>query len=449
MENSLGGIAAWLVTFSEVLSTHCHKSPADAAGYAGGGWIVGAIPTLLIPCVPRMANTVLAISVLVAALCGCRATHAPSAPARPADCTALFDPAADYFPDKIAFRHSAQLSVSYHGHYKVLSFKPSVATQETFRYALVQCGTPVPSGFTANEVVTVPAPTFATMDQSMASAAVAMDLTDRLVGIASVRSYTSPVILERHRQGRIEELGAGTHSNIEKALAVRPDLYFTFYSAYPQYNMHPKLWEVGIKAVPFSDHTETTALGRAEWVKYLALFFNTERLANRIFDNAEREYLKLAELTSRVRERPEVMVGASGNKDEWQLHGGRNFMASLIQDAGGRYFWQRDQIAGSLVFTTFERALDASERTLFWTTAPWSGTSLKAILGLDARLKLFRPVRDRNVHGWIKGSNIPWRYPYSDQSLDKPHVVLADLISVLHPELLPDYKRQYLRRLDP
>jgi iron complex transport system substrate-binding protein len=364
-------------------------------------------------------------------------------------CVANYDPAIDYFPEKLAFRHSVQLSVSYHKHYKVVTFKPSVATQEELRYALVQCGTPTPAGFRANQIVTVPVPTFATMNQSMGSTIALFGLTDRLTGISSIRAYTVPEILQRHKEGKVHELGGGTHSNIENTLAVRPDLYFTFYSAYPQYNLHPKLWEVGIKAVPFSDHTETTPLGHAEWIKYLALFFNAEgRAANR-FVEIEQAYRQLAQRTRAVKVRPEVMVGATQNKDQWHLNGGRNYLAGLIFDAGGKYFWHRDQIAGSLVYASFEQVFDESAEVVMWTPPTFSGKSLGALIGLDGRLAHFRPVKEKNVQGWVGGSSIPWRYPSGDQSLDKPHVLLADLMSVLHPELLPQHERVYLAPLEP
>jgi iron complex transport system substrate-binding protein len=364
-------------------------------------------------------------------------------------CVSNYDPAIDYFPEKIQFRHSVQLSVSYHKHYKVVTFRPSVATQEELRYALVQCGAPIPEGFRATEVVTVPVPTFATMNQSMGSTVHLFGLTDRLTGISSIRAYTVPEIVKRHEEGKIHELGGGTHSNIENTLAVRPDLYFTFYSAYPQYNMHPKLWEVGIKAAPFSDHTETTPLGRAEWMKYLALFFNAEAPAQKHFDGVEARYTELAGLTRNVTDRPEIMVGNPFGKDHWHLHGGRNHLAGLIHDAGGTYFWQRDQIAGSLVYASFEQVFEDAADVVMWTPPTFSGKSLGTIVGLDGRLTHLRPVKQKQVHGWVGGSSIPWRYPSSDQSLDKPHILLADLISVLHPELLPGHARVYLQHLEP
>jgi hypothetical protein len=37
--------------------------------------------------------------------------------------------------------------------------------------------------------------------------------------------------------------------------------------------------------------------------------------------------------------------------------------------------------------------------------------------------------------------------PYSDQSLDKPEIVLADFVSALHPDLLPGHRPVFLRKL--
>jgi iron complex transport system substrate-binding protein len=88
-----------------------------------------------------VSRNLLALSVYLGLCSACKLTRTPDAPptvrihieGRPTanildGCVADYDPAVDYFPNKLEFRHSVQLAVSYHRHYKVITFKPSVAT---------------------------------------------------------------------------------------------------------------------------------------------------------------------------------------------------------------------------------------------------------------------------------------------------------------------------------
>ena len=120
--------------------------------------------------------------------------------------------------------------------------------------------------------------------------AVAVALQDQLVGVASINGIAVPEILDRYHRGHVREVGSGTHSSIELALALDPDVVFTFYSAFADSNTHPKLWDVGITGVPLADHFEPTPLGRSEWMKFVALFFNQERRAEEVFSAIAERY---------------------------------------------------------------------------------------------------------------------------------------------------------------
>ena len=265
---------------------------------------------------------------------------------------------------RCASRTREQFQIAYHRHYKVIDFTPSVYTQERFRYVLVQCGTPVPPHGPSDRVVTVPVSrVMISNSPSYGGALARLGAVDRLVGIASERPYTTPQILDRVRAGLTHEVGSGPHSSIELAVALKPDILLTFYSAYPQFNMHPKLWELGVVAVPLADHFEGDPLARAEWIKLLAAFLNREREADAIVDPAAARYEALAARAATVRDRPRMMLGFFDTQDVWYLNGGRNYMAQLIRDAGGEYFWNDDRTA-SLLRVNFERVfLEGSETT--------------------------------------------------------------------------------------
>jgi iron complex transport system substrate-binding protein len=66
-----------------------------------------------------------------------------------------YQPGVDYFPEKAVFRHAEQITVSYHGHYKVARVTTR-GVGEQFEYVFVQRGTPVPDVAPDARVVAVP-----------------------------------------------------------------------------------------------------------------------------------------------------------------------------------------------------------------------------------------------------------------------------------------------------
>jgi iron complex transport system substrate-binding protein len=363
-------------------------------------------------------------------------------------CPDHYDPAVDYFPDKAEFRYAQQLRVTYHRNYKVVEFNPSVHTKETFRYVLVQCGTPAPPSDGKSRIIQVPVQRFVLNHVEYGATVVRLGVLDRLVGVPSLLAFSTPEILQRAREGYIQEVGSRSHSSLEPTVAVDPDVAFLFYSAYPNANLHPQLWQLGVEGVPLAGHFEPNPLGRSEWIKLFALFFNREREADRIFEPAAQRYEDLARRASSASNRPEVLLGIPNGRDIWALAGGQNFMSKLVSDAGGHYFWQ-DQQAGSLVLADYERVFDESLDTAVWLGGNGVSrlTSRRDLIRNDPRLAFFSPVEHGTVFAQDRGIDKRRAMPVSDQSLDKPDVVLADFVSALHPELLPDHKPVFLRKL--
>lgn len=73
--------------------------------------------------------------------------------------------------------------------------------------------------------------------------------------------------------------------------------------------------------------------------------------------------------------------------------------------------------------------------------------SIDGLIARDRRLAWFRPVADRRVYAFDRNIDSQRRIPYANQSLDKPDVLLADLIAVFHPGLLPDHEFGFLREV--
>lgn len=350
------------------------------------------------------------------------------------NCVSDYQQGTDYFPDKSTFTNSRQLSVTYHGNYKRVTFTPAVDTRETLRMVLVQCGTPAPPLAPDETSVEIPVRSFATANISLLGAAVLLGVGDRLKGMPTKRT-SLPQIAQQIADGTTMPVYAAEHGNGEQAAAIEADLYFTFYSAFPDFNVHPLLKRMGVVAAPQSDHTEATPLGRAEWIKYLALFVNGERAANHIFADRKARYQRLAVLVRDVPVRPLVQAGLPGSRDEWTQSGGGNSIYNLVRDAGGRHAWADVPSTGSETYAPMEKLFARAAEADVWISNFGAGPASMAKLRRDRpKLTWLKPVRTGRVFWLDIGRNDTAGSAWSDQGTTEPQDALADLIAILHPE---------------
>jgi iron complex transport system substrate-binding protein len=342
----------------------------------------------------------------------------------------------DLFPQKLTFRHSEQLQVRYGPHYKEVSFTPRVDTGETLRFLLVQCGAPVPPHDRHTVVVQVPIQRLATANRAIMGALDDLGIIDILVGVDEPRAITVPSLQRRVEQGLVLQAGGGTHGSMETIMALQPDVYLTFYSAYPSYNMHPKLWELGVRALPQADHLEGTPLARAEWLKLLALLTNTEARANEVFDGIEQRYQQLAARTAALTERTPVLSGQPEGRGEFELFGGRNQRSRLIADAGGRYVLEQHPYAGSWLIVPFEELYAQGAQAPVWLGGTAGHARVGDLVASHALSGWFRATREGRVFAFDQGYRGAWAFPYADQGMTRPDRLLAEAMQVLHPLLL-------------
>ncbi len=364
-------------------------------------------------------------------------------------CPDRYDDQWDYFPEKLDFRHSTQLRVFYHRSYKVVDFVPAVNRNLPLRYVLYQCGTPRPTGFDGATFIQVPVQRAVLNSPSLGSSAAALGVIDRIYGVNDLDQFTNEEIVRAGKEGRILALGTRGPSSIELATTIDTDAVFLFYSANPAYNLHPALYRLGVGAIALADIFESSPLGHAEWMKFFALFFNEEARANALFDGMEKRYVALRDLASHAPEAQSVMLGYAWERDSWTASGGGNFFPQFVRDAGGRYFLEKDTRSSANVRMPFEKAMYISSQSSVWICANGINRvrTKRDLIRKTPMLDELFPVHRGRVFALDSNRSTGEAMPWLDSSLDKPDVVLADFISVLHPAILPGYKPSFIREL--
>jgi cobalamin transport system substrate-binding protein len=369
----------------------------------------------------------------------------------PQECVETFDPSKDYFPEKVEFHYAEQIAVEYFSHYKVVTIKkPWTGADRGERNLLLLCGTPRPPGWDGVPVLEIPARTLVTTSTTELPHVVRLGLVDRLVGHDELDWVTSPEIRRRIDAGKLLEVGGGPGLNVELVLEAAPDLLLSDSLGDPEVDLLGKLREAQVPVALAPSFLETSPLGRAEWIKHTALFFDRERRAEEVFSAVAKRYEELAAKVRRAfadapgRKRPTVLTnGPIG--DTWWTPGGRSYLALLVADAGGDYLWSSEPSTGSVPLdleSVYERAVDAE----VW-IQPGSWHSLEEIRAVDARLADFAAFRNRRVYNYDRRLTELGGNDYWENGTARPDQVLADLVHILHPDLLPEHELIYHRRL--
>lgn len=361
-------------------------------------------------------------------------------------CVDSYDELVDYFPEKVEVEYAEGFEVEYFPSYKVISVvRPWRDSDVTFTYVLVQCGTPALGGYEDAAVIEVPVSTVVSMSTTYLPHFVELGLVDHLVGVDEFDFVYSPEIRARIEEGELVEVGGGSAVNVEQVLDLDPDLIMTYGLGSPDYDAHPMLLDAGLNVALNSDYMETSPLGRAEWIKFSAMFFNREAEANAFFDGVAERYNEMKALAASADERPTVLVNALYG-GTWFASGGDSYIARLIADAGGEYLWADDESSGGLPLS-FEAVLERGQDTDFWLN-PNFWLSLDEGLAEDARYAEFAPFQNGRVYNNNLRMNELGANDYSEGGVVRPDLVLQDLIAIFHPELLPDHELFYFRHLE-
>lgn len=360
-------------------------------------------------------------------------------------CVESYDPSVDYFPDKVSLTYAEGWTIEYFNNYKVVDVvRPWQDAEQTFQYVLVQCGTPAPEGFDTAQVIEVPARTIATMSTTHLSHLDKLGLLEALVGVDNGAYINTPAVRQMIDKGGLVEIGSGASVNIELVLDLEPDLVMTYGSGNPEFDAHPKLLEAGLHVPLNSEYMETTPLGRAEWLKFTALFFNREATAEQVFEQMATRYETIAAEARAIETRPTVFTGADFG-GVWSMPGGQSFVANFLADAGADYLWAEDNTTGSFQLD-FEAVYEQAAEAEFWLN-PGAWASLEEALAADARYGDFAAFQNSQVYNNNARLNENGGNDYWESGVTNPDVVLADLIKIFHPELLPEHELVYYQPL--
>ncbi len=315
-----------------------------------------------------------------------------------------------------------------------------------FRYALIPKETG--SDIAVNKkdydaVIYTPVERFVATSTTHIPALEALGVANKMVGFPDLKYISSKATRERIATGEILELGNNESLNGEMVIALQPDVVIGF-SINNQNKAYNTLERAGIPVVYNGEWTEETPLGKAEWIKFIAPFFNLETKADSIFKKISSSYKVAKSIAAKAKSQPTILSGAL-YKDVWYLPGGKSWAAQFLKDANTRYLWEGNEDTGSISLS-LESVLEQARDADFW-ISPSQFTTYDQLEVANRHYAQFKAYRERKVFTFAATQGETGGLLYYELGPHRPDLILKDLIHIFHPELLREHNPFFFKPL--
>jgi iron complex transport system substrate-binding protein len=342
-------------------------------------------------------------------------------------------------------RYAKGFTVTYHGNIKRVEVNsPFQGATSGYSYLLVPKDEEIPAHEANVKVIRTPVESIVCTSTTHIPLLDYIDMTDKLVGFPTTDYISSQKARARIDAGKVEELGIDKGINLERLAVLKPDIVMG-YTLTGDYGQFKKMEELGVSVVLNSEYLERHPLGRAEWIKFVALFFGKEEMADSVFNEIEKSYLSIKNLASKVEQKPTILSGVVYG-DAWFMPGGQNYAARLLEDAGCHYLWRDDSTSGFLELS-FESVYAKANNADRW-IGVGSYNSLDEIKAADHRYAEFKPFKEKEVYTFNARVGAKGGSEFLELGYLRPDIILKDLLKIAHPELLPDYDLFFHKKLE-
>jgi iron complex transport system substrate-binding protein len=244
-----------------------------------------------------------------------------------------------------------------------------------------------------------------------------------IVGIMWGRAYTwhLPEIAKMIENGTIADVGPAQSPDYERILRLGPDVIFMYFypGPYGTESVIARLEQLKAPYVVINEYQEESPLGRFEWIKFIAVFYNLTDLAAAVFNRVEGEWGSVvAQVADLDRPRVAWFVIYGG-----VLYPARAQAIELIRLAGGKYAYANYSRVDLEVVLRHKSDVDV----LIW--SGYGVSRVEDILKIEPRLAEFRPVALGRVYAL---SPAFWQLSHA-----YPELLLKELAAILHHEVIP------------
>lgn len=263
---------------------------------------------------------------------------------------------------------------------------------------------------------------------------------NNIKGVCDTQYINLPWIKQQCKNGNIADCGNAITPSLEKIIEINADAILI--SPFQNNGGYGRIEEWGNPIIETADYMETSALGRAEWMKFYGMLFGAENTADSIFKEVEREYNSLKEKAGKSKNHKSVLFDKM-NGSVWYVPGGNSTTGKLIADSYTKYPFSYKENSGGIPLP-FETVLEKAGQSDVWMFRYNSinKATLKSLRQEHTGYSQFKAFKNKEVYG----CNTYYNTFYEDTPFH-PELLLRDFILILHPESGLSGKPRYFEKL--
>ena len=348
---------------------------------------------------------------------------------------------------KVDLKYATGFSITNHNDYKVLEINsPWPKSEKNYSYLLLTLEQAMVSTFNKEEydgIVTIPIEEIVVTSTTHIPALELLSVEQTLVGFPGTDYVSSEKTIKRIADNQVRELGKNGDINTEVLLELKPDAVIG-YGVSSSNKTLETINKLGVPVIYNGDWVETSALAKAEWIKFFGVLYNKEKEANSIFNEIETNYLEAKKLAAQATKQPSVLSGAL-HKDVWYLPSGTSPEAQFLKDANVNYLWSDTDQKGSLALS-FESVFEKGYNAQIW-LSPSYYRSLNGLEKASPHYAKFSAFKNKRVYSFANTTGASGGVLYYELGTARPDLVLKDIIKICHPNLLPNYQTYFFKPL--
>ena len=309
--------------------------------------------------------------------------------------------------------------------YKVLNIKNAwPGSDKIFSYAIIDKGFDVKNPEIFDAIIETPLNSIVVTSTTHIPSLEMLGVSEKLTGFPNLNYISSSLTRIRINNGEIQELGKNEDINTEILIELNPDVVIGF-GVDGNNKTFNTIANSGIPVIYNGDWTETSPLGKAEWIKFFGVLFNKEKEANRIFSEIETKYSEAKKIAQKAEKSPTVLSGAMF-KDIWYLPQGKSWVAQFIKDANGNYLWKDSEGTGSLSLN-LENVLVRGQNAEYW-IAPGYFSNKEQISENHSVYSEFEAFKNDKIFSFVNKKGATGGILYYELGPNRPDIILKDLI---------------------
>lgn len=252
------------------------------------------------------------------------------------------------------------------------------------------------------------------------------------------------LVKEGMEKGSIAYLGKGRTPDYEKLQALNPDVVFMWTKGDPQMDaVFKKLNDLDIPVAVNNEYLENHPLGRVEWIKFLAAFYDKDKDAEAFFNQVDNKVEKIVKKVAGAKAPPKVLWGGIyGGKYKGKVYvpNDDSYVAKMIAMAGGDHVFKELKGTGSSAVAIEEFYARGNDADVFISsTRPIDGvTSVEKLYAKGEIISGIKPIKEGKI--WCFQD---WYWDV----MDKTDEQIEDLAAICYPELYPNYKLKHFLKL--